>query len=204
MPIIAAPANLAAGLIECMDAAGILQSHSPDGWHVSDATAANAFIAAYSGSAAELNWHKAQALAALAAQYETVIAEGRLYTVTGGADATQHTYQIDEVAPINPATGQPTRRNSQGTITSLGAWASQVVAGMPGVQPWPTDFGFTDAANVPVPMTAAQLYAFSQDVAGYVAAIDLNFFTLRLGISAQTTVAGVTAINTGAGWPVNP
>lgn len=192
------------GLGEAIRAGGHTIITDQDGWWTEDAAAVQSIIDTFVGSAAELTAHKSAKLLVLEEQYTSIIAAGRLYSVTGGTDATQHTYQIDDVAPVDPSTKTPTRRDSQSTITTMGQWAANVVNGVPNTAPWPSNFEWQDANNLGVPMTAAQCYAFSQNVAAYVAACEMSFFSLRAQISAQTTASAVDAIDVTAGWPSNP
>lgn len=143
---------------------------------------------------------KAEKLAALLAKYNSIMAAGRIFTVSGG---TTNTYQIDEIAPLG-ADLIPTRQASAIAIANAGGWAGNVVAGVTGVQPWPAGFSWSDASNTLVPMTAAQMYAFAQNVAMYLQAIRANRFSLRNQIAAATTFAQVSAIDLTAGWPSNP
>lgn len=193
------------GKVAALEAVGLsVECNSKQGWMVSDAAQAQTVLDGYSGSAAELSFAQKQKIAALEAQYESVIAAGRFYSVTGGADAAQHNYQIDEVPPFDEATGKPTRRDSQGTISTMGSWAGNVVNGVAGTAAWPANFVWRDADNALVPMTAAQCYAFTQDVASYVAAMFGAYCALYARIMGAATAADVNAIDVTAGWPSNP
>jgi hypothetical protein len=196
----------ASGTVAAIQAAGItIEYNTALGWCVPDASVAQAesIVGAYSGSASELAFLKSQKITALEAQYETLVAAGRLYSVTGGTDATQHTYQIDEVPPFD-ASGKPTRRDSQGTISTMGSWAANVVNNVAGTGAWPSNFAWRDASNNMVPMTAAQCYAFTQNVAAYVAALFGVYCTLFAEINAASTASAVQAIDLTQGWPGNP
>lgn len=169
-------------------------------WTSDDDSAVQAIIDGYNA----LPWYQETQIALLEARYASVIAAGRLYSVAGGSDPSQHPYQIDEVAPIDPTTFLPTRRASQDTITSVGAWAGDIILNVPGVAPWPATFAFRDANNAMVPMTADQAYAFTQNVLTYVQKVDANYFGLATAIMTATTQAAVQSVDVTLGWPSNP
>lgn len=200
--IVTFPSTIPVGLFQTISQAGYQMAATQAGFIASDAAAVQSIIDSYSGSASELSYHQQQKLIALETQYAAVIAAGRFYSVSGGTDSSQHLYQIDDVPPFS--NGVPTRRDSQSTISTMGAWAANVINNVPNTASWPTSFAWQDANNNPVPMTAAECYDFSQNVAAYVSAVDLNYFTLRATINAQTTAAATDAIDVTQGWPTNP
>lgn len=197
---------LAAGCDAALQAQSIGYEFRPDGLYAADAqaTQAQGIIDTYSGSAAELQYHQRQSVDALVAKYASIIAAGRLYSVVGGIDPSQHPYQIDEVPPFDPVTGTPTRRDSQSTMSTMATWATNIMTNVPGTSPWPTNFAWRDANNAMVPMTAAQCYGFTQNVGAYIAAAFGNYSALYMQIMGAATVAAVTAIDITAGWPSNP
>jgi hypothetical protein len=89
-------------------------------------------------------------------------------------------------------------------MTTMAIWASNVINNLPGVSPWPAQFAWRDAENNMVPMTAAQCYAFTQNVGVYVATIFGTYTYYYQQIMAAADVAAVAAIDVTAGWPANP
>lgn len=180
----------------------------PAGWMASDAAVAESVIAGWSGSAAQLAWHRAQAAAALFSHVASIAAAGRIYSVAGGA---AHTYQIDAVAPA-PAPGQPSRPAS---LTAIGRAAQCAIvaalcavpvaaSALSGAAKWPADFAWRDAANANVPMTAAEFLAFAADVWTYTQGVRARQSALEAAITGAQTVAAVAAIDVTTGWPSNP
>lgn len=186
------------GLIASLTATAPMEAHS-DGWYSGDPTTAEAAIAAWNGSVAQLAYWQGVRLAQLEAQRGTVIDAGFAYSVTGGTDSTQHTYQIDEVAPT--VDGTPLRQSSQAAISHAQQWAAQVEASVANTPAWPSGFIWVDSDNNLVPMTSAQFAAFAGAVAVYVAAIDANYYALRAQINAATTMTAVQSVDPAAGWP---
>ena len=91
--------------------------------------------------------------------------------------------------------------DSQANITAMGALASASVAGVPGAAAWPAGFYWIAADNSHEAMTAAQMFAFAQAVAGHVSALILFGRGLKDQIDAATTAAAVDAIDVTTGWP---
>lgn len=163
-------------------------SRAPEGLLVSDAATAMAIIQGYAGSAAQLAWAKTNSagdglLDQLAVLFAGKIAAGRVYN-------DGKTYQID------PA--------SQANISAMGSIAASVVNSAPGAAPWPANFTWIAADNSQTPMNAAQMYAFAQNVAGYVSALILNNRALKTAIASASTMKALQAIDITSGWPSNP
>jgi hypothetical protein len=204
MTIIAAPNPVPPGVCAAIQAAGHSVALVRAGeWEVDDPVAVQAIIDAYVGSAAELAYRKREALDALIVKYAGVIAAGRIYAVAGGLDPAPHLYQIDEVPPFD-TDGKPSRRDSQSTMTTMAAWAANVLNAVPGAVAWPSPFAWRDANNQMVPMTAAQCFAFTQNVGVYVAGAFGVYAVKYAQIAGAADVAAVAAIDVNAGWPENP
>lgn len=167
---------------------GATVAHTPDGIMVSDAPTASAFFASYIGSAAQLAWNKTNAqktgvLDQLATLYAAKLAAGRIYSDS-------KTYQID------PA--------SQANVAAIGSLAACVLSNTPGAAPWPSNFFWIAADNSQSPMTAAQMYAFAQNIAAYVSSLVTVNYSLKQAINAAETMTALQAININSGWPSNP
>lgn len=143
-------------------------------------------------AAYKLGEAKQEKLASLAAEYEARIEAGRSYTIEG--QTTARVYQIDEV----PTAARP---SSQSVITAAGAWAANILRQTPGTAPWPANFAWRAADNVLVPMTAEQMYAFSQDIALYTQGVKAAVFGLQGQIASATDQASLAAIDITSGWP---
>ncbi len=175
-----------AGAREAMDAtlaaANFDVSHSDNnGLWVGDVTTAQNSLSSYVGSAAQLAWNQNLQQEALATLYGSKFVAGFNYNTEN--------FQID------PA--------SQSNIASMGSLAAAVVNNTPGALAWPSSFFWIASNNSQVPMTAAQMYAFSQAVASYVSALVVNNFSLKQSIAAAATMTALQAINITSGWPTN-
>lgn len=179
MPAIPTPNTIQAGLIEAIEAAGIVLKRRPDGWHVSDAIAAQAIIDGYDGSAEQLAFLKDRKREELAATFTGKIEAGRVFNGV--------TFQIDA--------------GSQANIAAMATRAGLVLANAPGSEAWPQGFYWIAADNSHVPMDAAAMYAFAQDVGGYVSLLIMTNRAYKDAIGAAQDVAALNSIDVGAGWP---
>lgn len=164
---------------------------SPDGLHVSDVNAAQAFLTAFAGSDAQLAHNKTLWLSNLGLQFAGLFVAGFNYTVPGDASGS-HNYQID------PA--------SIGNITAAGSWACSLVAitiQPAPIAPWPSGFVWIDSNNVSVPMTVTQCAAFATATGAYVTALILNNRALKTAIAAASSMTALQANDITQGWPSN-
>lgn len=169
------------GLIETLSAQGFNLKITPAGLMADDAASVEAAAFSFSGSASELQWWQAQKLAALAAQYATLMGAGFVFN--------GHTYQIDSA--------------SQQQIAAMGSLAAQVLANTPGVAAWPANFVWIDTANANVPMAASDMFAFAQATAAYVSGCVVANRAIKDAIAAAPNVAAVQALDVTANWPAN-
>lgn len=136
---------------------------------------------AYPGSATELQFHRDQKLAALIEIVVTKFDAGRAYN--------GKVWQIDEV--------------SQGRLTAVGT-----LAGFANVFPssvaWPDGgYPWIAADNTQARFSPAEMFAFAQNVAGYIAGLVLTSRAFKDSIAAAPDVKTVAAINITQGWPAN-
>lgn len=178
MQVIPSPIHIPPGLIETIEAHHFV-SRSPDGWQVSDAVAVQAIIDSYEGSPAQLAFLKDRKRDALAQVFGGKIEAGRVY---GGA-----TFQIDQGSTAN--------------IAAMAIRAGLALANAPGTEPWPAGFYWIAADNSHVPMDAAAMYAFAQDVGGYMSLLIMTNRAFKDAIENAADVAALDAIDVTAGWP---
>jgi hypothetical protein len=165
---------------------------SPDGLHVGDVDAANAFLTSFVGSATQLAHNKDAWLNNLAALYVGKYAAGFNYTVPGDASGS-HNYQIDP--------------DSLQSISGAGSWAmaclTLTTVSAP-ISTWPAGFAWIDSNNTGVAMTAPQCAAFATNAAYYLASLVIFNRATKNAILAAADMATLAAIDVTVGWPANP
>lgn len=164
----------APGLALALAAAGYAVQHFSTGAWSPNPTPAQAFIDAYS----PVPFVQQQALGALAAQYEKMIAAGFTYQ--------SNVYAIDPQSCSN--------------IDSM-ANAAQASIAHPTVFAWPSDFFWPTASNAQISMTALEMVTFGYAAAHYVRDLKVYAGSLTAQIMAATSVSAVEAVSLTTGWP---
>ena len=127
-----------------------------------------------------------QKLRDLATAFSQKITAGRLVTVQG----VQKNYQIDD--------------GSRANIAAAGSLAASILANTPGAGAWNSAFYWIAADNSHQAMSAADCYAFAQNVAAYYTALVTVNRAFKDAINIATTQAALDSIDLTANWPANP
>lgn len=169
---------------------------SPDGLHVGDIDAAQAFLASFVGSDTQLAHNKDVWLGNLSATYLGKFAAGFNYT---GPDKILRTFQIDPTSQFNI----DVQANA-----SLGAIMAQVAlvtqSGSLTGEIWDANSYFIaiDNSHMPTP-TPQDMRTFALAVRGYVSGLILWNRALKDQIIAAADMKTLSTIDVTAGWPAN-
>lgn len=158
---------------------------APDGLHVPDTVAAQAYLSSYVGGAAELAFNRSTKLGQLAIIYGSKFVFGFNYT---GPDGVKRTFQIDPTSQFNI---DVQANASLGSILNGEAWDAT------------SYFIAADNSRMPT-STAADMRTFALAARGYVSSLILHNRTLKDQIAAAPGMATLGLIDITSGWPENP
>lgn len=169
---------------------------SPEGLHVGDIDAAQAFLASFVGSDTQLAHNKDVWLGNLSATYLGKFAAGFNYT---GPDKILRTFQIDPTSQFNI---DVQANASLGAIMAEVALVTQ--SGSLTGEIWDANSYFIAADNSHMPTPTPQdMRTFALAVHGYVSGLILWNRALKDQINAAADMKTLSTIDVTAGWPVN-